>query len=205
VSTFVRGRSTRARPSDDQLLDAASAVFAENGYRATTMVAVAVAADSTKPTLYAHFGDKDTLYLRLIEREADTCRTWLFAAYERNSTLPLPDQVTGDITAFFDYAIAHPSGFALLFGTDTIDHANAVRVALRIDVNRQIAARVGNYLATHSEARPYPQDVTQVAAMLVGAAIGAAQHAIAEGSNLKRASRLASKFCIGALVNLPAT
>jgi AcrR family transcriptional regulator len=205
VDTLTSARSTRARPSDDDLLDAALGVFADSGYRATTMAAVAVAADSTKPTLYAHFGDKDTLYQRLIEREADACRTWLFAAYERNATLPLNDQVGGDITTFFDYAEAHPHGFALLFGSDIAAQAAAVREALRVDVNNQVATRVGNYLALHSEVRTHPEDVTQLAAMLVGVAVSAAQHAIATGGNLTRAGRLAAKFCTAALLNLPTT
>ena len=62
-------RSPAARPTDDELLDAARAVFAERGYAQATMGLIADRADSTKPTLYAHFGDKAALFRTTVRRE----------------------------------------------------------------------------------------------------------------------------------------
>ncbi|WP_205623127.1 TetR/AcrR family transcriptional regulator [Sciscionella marina] len=47
-----------ARPVHERLLDAACEVFAERGYRGASVDELASRAGSTKPTLYAHFGDK---------------------------------------------------------------------------------------------------------------------------------------------------
>lgn len=52
-----RGRRTR-----DRLLDAAIQVFAEQGYEATTITAVAARSGLTPPAVYRYFGDKDELY-----------------------------------------------------------------------------------------------------------------------------------------------
>jgi AcrR family transcriptional regulator len=51
-----------------QILDAATSVFAERGYRATSMESVASRVGVTKPVLYDHFGSKEGLLLACIAR-----------------------------------------------------------------------------------------------------------------------------------------
>ena len=48
----------------------ALALFAERGYRATTMDDVAEAAGVTKPLVYQHFSSKRALYLELVDSVA---------------------------------------------------------------------------------------------------------------------------------------
>ncbi|MEU8901532.1 helix-turn-helix domain-containing protein [Nocardia sp. NPDC048505] len=76
---------SQRRPTDDELRDAARAIFAEHGYRAARMDARAHAANSTEPTLYAHFGSKKELFRRVFQREAETMRATLLPVYD-----PLP-------------------------------------------------------------------------------------------------------------------
>jgi AcrR family transcriptional regulator len=200
TSVRPRQRSTAARPSDDELLDAAREVFAARGFAAATMSAIADAGNSTKPTLYAHFGDKDALYARLLQREADLCRGLLFAAYQRNADLDLRAQVYADTEAFFDYARAHPAGIRLLFGADFGSAAARVRERLVADVDRQIYERICGYTG-----RPTAQrnaDEWQVAAMLVGVAVAGARHAIDNDLDLTRACVLACAFSAAALDKL---
>lgn len=61
------------RPDDRprELLDAALAVFAERGYRTTTLDQVAEAAGVTKGTIYHYFSTKEELLLRAIEHYQD--------------------------------------------------------------------------------------------------------------------------------------
>jgi AcrR family transcriptional regulator len=164
------------------------------------MAAVAEHADSTKPTLYSHFGDKNSLYARVLEREADICRSWLFAAYERNADRGLAEQVSADITAFFDYASEHQQGFWLLFGLDPTSDAVLVRERLIADIDAQVTRRLHDYLARRGGSARY--DETQLAAMLVGVAVSATRHAITVGQELAVASELASRFCIAGLAHL---
>ncbi|HEY2101407.1 MAG TPA: helix-turn-helix domain-containing protein, partial [Pseudonocardia sp.] len=60
VEKPVRRRVSRAE-RERQILDAASAVFAERGYQAASMDAVAERVGVTKPVLYDHFGSKEGL------------------------------------------------------------------------------------------------------------------------------------------------
>ncbi len=57
-------RSTRKRRA---ILDAATAAFLDQGYRDTSMDAIAAAAGVSKQTVYQHFGDKQRLFHELIQ------------------------------------------------------------------------------------------------------------------------------------------
>src|SRR5271154_3240392 len=50
-----------------QLFAVALELFAQRGYRATTMDDIAEAAGVTKPLLYQHFSSKRALYLELVD------------------------------------------------------------------------------------------------------------------------------------------
>src|SRR5579859_3846502 len=62
----------RAAPSEpprlkvQQILDAATALFMEQGYGATSMDAIARKAQVSKATLYAHFAGKEELFAAII-------------------------------------------------------------------------------------------------------------------------------------------
>lgn len=201
-------RSTRARPTDDELLDAAVAVFAERGFAAATMSALAEQCDSTKPTLYAHFGDKETLFDRLLAREADRCRTTLFAAYSAAAELGLEEQVEASTRALFDYAATNPDGFRLLLGGDLTLTAVRVREQLLHEVHAHLATNVHAYL-TGPHAGPHPPTPAavehQLAAILAGVALSAAQHALAHDTSLDDACAMATAFSAAALKGLEAT
>lgn len=50
-----------------QLLELATRVFTQKGFRATSMDDIAGAAGVTKPVLYQHFDSKETLYIEVID------------------------------------------------------------------------------------------------------------------------------------------
>lgn len=62
--------STRALSAEKSaaILDGAMRVFLEQGYVGTTMDRVAAAAEVSKPTIYSHFHNKETLFNALIEQ-----------------------------------------------------------------------------------------------------------------------------------------
>jgi AcrR family transcriptional regulator len=63
-----RTRPTRGEVRD-RILDAASKVFAAEGFAGATIDAVGQAAGFTKGAVYSNFGSKDELFLALLDRE----------------------------------------------------------------------------------------------------------------------------------------
>ena len=111
--------SPRKPISEDAFLDAATELFARQGYGATTVDQIALRAGSTKPTLYARFASKEELYARAIEREAALLTRHLFAAYDRAEHEGLRVGVSLGMQAAFEFAELRPDGSALLFEPDT--------------------------------------------------------------------------------------
>jgi AcrR family transcriptional regulator len=137
-------RSPGARPTDDALLDAARSVFADYGFQKATMEAIAERANSTKPTLYAHFGDKEALYRALIAREADALSGWVTAAYETAADLPMERQIQVYVMAMFTYASVHPESFRMVFDAKSL--GDAARLRLVDTITERVAAQIRTYL-----------------------------------------------------------
>lgn len=108
-------RSTNVRPTDDELMDAMLPTIAERSCAAVSMDELAARANSTKQTLYAHFGSKDALLARMQDREYTDLRERLLAAYADIT----PDQdlqlvITAATDPLYEYATARPDGVRLL-------------------------------------------------------------------------------------------
>ena len=71
----------------DEILDAALALMAENGYRDTTMLQVATRARASKNTLYQHFPTKQALFAALVARAAAAMNADITAALDGNAPL----------------------------------------------------------------------------------------------------------------------
>lgn len=55
-------------PTYDRILEAASAHFAERGYDGSSLTHIASAVGIRKPSLYAHFANKDALYMEVFKQ-----------------------------------------------------------------------------------------------------------------------------------------
>ncbi len=89
-------------------------LFADRGYRATTMDDIADGAGVTKPLVYQHFASKRALYLELV---ASVAAELLAAIDAATAGAPGPRrQVELGFAAYFDFARAHPAAFRLLYG-----------------------------------------------------------------------------------------
>ncbi|MGI5347363.1 TetR/AcrR family transcriptional regulator [Streptomyces sp. CA-250714] len=62
------GRRRRSEAKKTAILDAAEALFLTEGYERTGVDAIAGHAQVSKRTVYDHFGDKATLFARVVER-----------------------------------------------------------------------------------------------------------------------------------------
>jgi AcrR family transcriptional regulator len=197
-------RRNGRRPSDGDLLDGARSAFAELGFHGASMDVIAQRSGSTKPTLYAHFGDKETLYGRALDREASALEQHLAAAYTSVLDLPVSEQVRRDTMAFFEYAAAHPDGFELLFGRQASGPAHAAREALTTALQERMAAVFGHYAREHDLA--LGTSTRPLAALSVSVAIEAARLAIgAPDVDLPMAAELAVSYIDAALHHIDLT
>ena len=58
-------------PLRETILREATRLFAEQGYKATSIRQVVEASQCTKPALYYYFANKDDLYIKVVEREVE--------------------------------------------------------------------------------------------------------------------------------------
>ncbi|MEU2258576.1 TetR/AcrR family transcriptional regulator [Nocardia xishanensis] len=201
TSDRPRRRSPGNRPSDDTLLDAACAVFHATGFAAAGMDAIAAAADTTKPTLYAHFGSKDGVYQACLRREAAKFRAALFETYDSAAALNLRQEVRTDMTVFYEYAAAHPIGFGLLFDEGRSEPNAEVCGELVDSLTERIAHRIRTYAATHRHLEP-SRSAELLAAMLVGIAVHGARQSLRLGTDMIAAGELAAAMANAALFHL---
>ncbi|MFE1591468.1 QsdR family transcriptional regulator [Nocardia sp. NPDC058705] len=124
-----RRRSTAVRPSDDTLLDGVIEVFAVHGFDNVTMDQLATAAETSKPTLYAHFGSKDQLFDACVRREAARLLEWMRESYRIAQGFDLDRHIATTTRALFDFAATHTAGFHVLFGAQTAGRSHEVRAA----------------------------------------------------------------------------
>ncbi|OXM65706.1 TetR/AcrR family transcriptional regulator [Amycolatopsis vastitatis] len=193
-------RGPAARPTDDELLDAARAVFAERGFDKATMDLIAARAGSTKPTLYAHFGDKAALFRATVTREVAALRNWVIAAYETTAPRPIEEQVRLSVMAMFSYAGAHPDSFRMLFDS-AVDEMSNERRALADTVTTYVVTQIREHLLARGRIPGPSTDL--LAAMMVGLVGRAAMHVShSPGIDPIAAGDLATGFVMAALRGL---
>jgi TetR/AcrR family transcriptional regulator len=132
----TRGARRRAR-TRAAIIDAAERAFAEFGYRRTRMEEVAEQADVAVGSIYGHFGNKDGLYLAVVERAVE-----LFAQYMQQAYRPewsALEQVVAGGDAYLRFHLEHPGAFRFLafdgVETDTpvVDPEQRARVGASVD------------------------------------------------------------------------
>lgn len=82
----------------DHLVEAALALFQENGFHATGIAAILAAAGVNKMTLYNHFSSKEELVGAALELRDRRFRAWLFG----RMTELAPGDARGQLLALFD-------------------------------------------------------------------------------------------------------
>ena len=112
-------RRLTAEQRRQQLFAVALGLFAQRGYRATTMDDIAEAAGVTKPLLYQHFSSKRALYLELVHSIARD----LLEAIERavRQADGPRQQVELGFAAYFRLVVSHEAEFRILYGRDHAD------------------------------------------------------------------------------------
>ncbi|WP_432094504.1 TetR/AcrR family transcriptional regulator [Streptomyces sp. bgisy100] len=189
------------RPTDESMLAAASAVFADIGFHTATMEDIATRAGTTKPTLYSHFGSKDDLYRHCGERAAETLGRRLSQAYA-SAEPTLEQQVRAGTLTLFGYATEHAADFRLLFGADPVGTITVSRKRLMDTAAQEIAGRIRDFTDRHGSRRWGPS-AELCATLIVGLTVEGARYALLTDSlDVASGAEFASAFTVAALRNI---
>jgi AcrR family transcriptional regulator len=108
-----RTRTPRAE-RERQMIDAASALFAERGFGGVSMDDIATASGITKPMLYAYFDSKEGLFAACAERAGEQLREDLRGMSERED-LPPDKQLWEGLARVFKFVDEHHDSWLLLY------------------------------------------------------------------------------------------
>jgi AcrR family transcriptional regulator len=95
----------------DQLIEVSRRIFAERGFDGASIEEIASAAKISKPVIYEHFGDKESLYAIVVDREMTLLMSMMTDALTSDRPRELLEQAA---TALFDYIDQHTDGFRVL-------------------------------------------------------------------------------------------
>jgi AcrR family transcriptional regulator len=182
------------RVGSEGILDAATTLFAAEGYDRANMDAIAARAGITKPTLYARFGSKERLYGAAVQREYEVRKARLFDAYAEGTEEPFRDRLHRWSSAYFDLVRERPAGFALI----TEGERHPVAAALVREGNDEVVERIAG-LVVEVSGRQARDGARLVAAMISGIFTACARAAVANRMELDDAARLCESFMLGAL------
>ena len=159
----MRTRLPRAE-REQQMLDAAHALFAERGFAAVTMDEVAAAVGVTKPLLYTYFGNKDNLYLACMERAGDALLATVVEAVQAADG-PV-DATARGLRAFFAFLDADRDAWRVLF-----DETLPAQI---VEYRERLTGLVAGELLAQMPAGPRRRAAVEVEA-LSAAVLGAAE------------------------------
>lgn len=110
------GAAARARlprpVREQQMLEAASELFGEQGYHAVSMDAIADAVGISKPMLYAYFDSKEGLCVACLRRAGSDAINAISMSYVQENT---PEQALwAGFLAFFEFVKRQPASWRLI-------------------------------------------------------------------------------------------
>jgi AcrR family transcriptional regulator len=111
----ISGRRARHRASlRREILDAASSLFVEEGYRRLTMRRIAERIDYSPTTIYLHFKNKH----ELLEAVCEETLSQFAATLERLKTTPTSPltYLRESLRGYVEFGIAHPNQYMVAFG-----------------------------------------------------------------------------------------
>ncbi|MHC1558205.1 TetR/AcrR family transcriptional regulator [Actinomycetospora sp. C-140] len=150
-----------------QVLDAAVAVFSEEGFHGASMDAVAARAGVSKPLVYAHGGSKEELFAACLHREAERLLRSVESAAGAADDEPL-ERLRRALRAFFHALTTRQAGWTVLWRqASTGPFAGEVDALRRQIVDQAADLMAGGLGVPRAVAQPY-------AHTLVGAAEGLA-------------------------------
>lgn len=168
---MTRASSSKRVPRavrEQQMLDAAAAVFSRQGYHAATVDAIADAVGISKPMVYLYFGSKEELFVAVVQREA-TRLTEMIGAAAAIGLTPY-EQLRRGLEAFLTFVAQRRDGWSVLYrraraqGEPFASSINAIR-ARSVEV---VAALLERAIAESGAELPPKQDLIAIGHSVVG-------------------------------------
>lgn len=139
----------RSEGTRERILEAARKLFLAKGLRATSMEAIARQAGVAKPTLYAHFPDKDAVYATLMDMMIAQKHAAFATALDGAG--PMIERVTAAMLAKFGVMVATLDNSP---HAEELIHAHHKAAALVAQSETTICARLAAVLAEAGIAEP---------------------------------------------------
>ncbi|MEU2042462.1 QsdR family transcriptional regulator [Nocardia niwae] len=197
-----RRRSTAVRPTDDALLDGVVTAFGARGFDRVTMDELAAAADTSKPTLYAHFGGKERLFEACARREAHRLTEWMTDSYQRAAGLGVQMHTEMTTKALFDFAVRHGDGFRVLFGSASGPAAQQIAAAAIAPIVEAIADLIR--IEQRKTGSRWGASAEFCAAVVADIAIRGVTQAVERGLDFDAAAALTVSMIVATLKHLDA-
>ncbi|MCA1443024.1 TetR family transcriptional regulator [Ensifer sp. IC4062] len=152
------------------ILAAATQEFAENGMGGARVDAIAERAGINKRMLYHYFGDKEQLYLAVLEEAYIGIRT---AEKAINLSDLEPEEGIAELAMFtWRYFLEHPE-FLSLLGTENLHRARWLRQSTRLkELHSQLMGKLSDLLERGRAKGLFREDVDPLHLYLTMAALG---------------------------------
>jgi AcrR family transcriptional regulator len=151
---------------EQQMLDAAVAVFSRRGYHGAGVDEIAEAAGISKPMVYAYLGTKEELFIACLYREGARLMEALVAATLADDLAP-DEQLRRGLRAFFGFVATHRDGWIVLYQQARGQEQFAGVLA---QMRERMVEIVSRMLARAAGPEVRDDDVTTSAYAVVGAA-----------------------------------
>src|ERR1700742_1897251 len=130
----------------EQLITIARGLFAQKGYEATSVEAIANRAEVSKPVVYEHFGGKEGLYAVVVDREVRSLLDGVTHSLTAGRAHELVEQAA---LALLDYIENNADGFRILVRDSPVGSSTGSFISILSDV----ATRVEHILAEEVKSR----------------------------------------------------
>ncbi|MDM2056400.1 TetR/AcrR family transcriptional regulator [Mycobacteroides abscessus] len=125
---------------EQRMLDAAVQEFALNGFRDTSMDAIAAAAKISKPMLYLYYGSKEDLFVACLRRELG--RFVEAVRGDIDLTQSPRDVLSTTVVSFLNYVDTHRASWIVIYGQATSTQLFAKQVREGRDRIIELVARL---------------------------------------------------------------
>lgn len=143
-----QGRSTRRVGT---FLEAAEALFAEVGFEAATMTAIAERSGSSIGALYSYFPDKKSIALALLDSYAAQIEEHWRPLFDKIVSLSAENFSERFIDRFLDFVAGHPAYLQLQAAPIRLRRSAAAKRAFRASLIKALSLRVPSMSQQRSE------------------------------------------------------
>jgi AcrR family transcriptional regulator len=175
VSAVIQKRLPRA-VREQQMLAAATAVFASSGFHGASMDEIAARAGISKPMVYAYLGSKEELFVACLHRAGTAMMEAVAQAV--GPDLPADEQLWRGLLAFFTCVDEQRDGWLVLYRQARGQEPFATELARMRAQMVQVVEGVLARAVTAAGQRARPVELTSMAISLVGAGESLADWAV---------------------------